>query len=63
MCASAGPCSNATASPARSSAGAQALNEANGSANTADEGRHETVTIAWLRLIEAARRERAAALP
>jgi len=43
--------------------GVRALNDANGVANTPDEGRHETVSIAWLRLIEAARRERAAALP
>lgn len=35
--------------------GVCALNDANGVANTADAGYHETITIAWLRLIDAAR--------
>jgi hypothetical protein len=36
-------------------AGVRALNDANGVANTPDDGYHETITIAWLRLINAAR--------
>jgi hypothetical protein len=36
--------------------GVCALNEANGVANTPDDGYHETITIAWLRLIDGARR-------
>ncbi|MFG0275377.1 MAG: hypothetical protein ACF8QF_10005 [Phycisphaerales bacterium] len=37
--------------------GVRALNVANGVANTPDAGYHETITIAWLRLIDHARRE------